>query len=62
MGFTVDKNMKIICASRKQLYASKTYFDPFLNSILKLKNFSDSSFSFKKIQEEYICIFPICKT
>lgn len=62
MGFTVDKNMKIVGSSRKQLYASKNYFDPGQNSIIKLKNFSDSNFITKKIQEEYLYIFPICKT
>jgi hypothetical protein len=50
LGFTLDKNYKIIVNSRKQLYASKNFYDPSINSILKLKNFSDLNFTVKKIQ------------
>lgn len=49
MGFTVDKNYKIVSHSRKQLYASKNFFDPAIKSLIKLKNFSDVTFQTKKI-------------
>ena len=49
MGFTLDKNYKMTNHSRQQLYASKNYYDPSINSIIKLKNFSDQAFSVKKI-------------
>lgn len=62
MGFTLDKNLKIVTESKKQLYASKVYYDPLLTSIVKLKNFSDRTFTIKRIQEDFIYIFPIWKT
>lgn len=62
MAFTVDKNYKIIKHSRKQLYASKNYYDPSISSIFKLKNFSDASFFAKKVSEEFLKIVPVCKT
>lgn len=49
MGFSLDKNLKITSISKKQLYASKVFYDPLLKSILKLKSFSDPTFSQKKI-------------
>lgn len=51
MGFTLDRNYKICSNSRKQLYASKNFYDPGVNMIFKLKNFSDMNFSVKKITE-----------
>lgn len=61
MAFTVDKNNRIIKQSRKQLYASKSYYDPSIRSLIKLKNFSDNNFVGKKIYEEYMAIIPVCK-
>lgn len=49
MAFTVDKNNRIIKQSRKQLYASKSFFEPSIYSLIKLKNFSDNNFLVKKI-------------
>lgn len=51
MGFTLDRNYKISSNSRKQLYASKTFYDPGVNILLKFKNFSDMHFVVKKITE-----------
>jgi hypothetical protein len=50
LGFTLDKNYKIVSQSRKHLYASKNFYDPSINAILKLKNFSDLNFLVKRIQ------------
>lgn len=51
MGFTIDKNYKIVAHSRKQLYASKSFFDSRIKTLIKLKNFSDNIFTAKKITE-----------
>ena len=48
--------------NRKQLYASKSFFDPYVSMIIKLKNFGDNSFSAKKTPDWYPChVFGVCK-
>jgi hypothetical protein len=62
MGFTLDKNYKMINHSRQHLYASKNYYDPSIMAIIKLKNFSDQAFSIRKIDAEFLYIIPVSKT
>lgn len=63
MAFSLDKNYKMLNDSRRQqLYATKSYFDPSINSIIKLKNFSDMNFTTRRITEEYLYVIPVLRT
>lgn len=63
MGYTLDKTYKIVKLSRKQLYGSKIFYDPFAYTVVKFRNFSDTAMVAKRISEAIapVHVFPVCK-
>lgn len=62
MAYIVDKQYKIIKTNRKQLYGSKTYYDPSTHQLIKFKSFSDSQLQAKTLPTPCSIVIPICKT